>query len=64
MIGRPGGLSSAAAEAVAESGHGAPIRRIGVRDRHPDTASGAPFMRKRVDLPDGNEIRCWIEEHL
>jgi transketolase len=59
-----GGLGSATAEAIAESGWGVPFRRVGVPDRYATTSGSAGYLRRQVGFADREEIRRWLMEHL
>ncbi len=59
-----GGLGSATAEAVAESGHGVPFRRIGIPDRYTTTQGDFRYQRRLVGFPDIDEIRSWLKERM
>ncbi|MFI7110320.1 transketolase family protein [Nonomuraea sp. NPDC050227] len=59
-----GGLGSAAAEAIAESGHGVPFLRVGVPDRHAATSGSAEYLRQVVGFPSREQIRRWLLNRL
>jgi transketolase len=55
-----GGLGTAVAEAIAESGRGVPFRRIGIPDRHPYVTGSPAVVKKHLGMPNSNEILEWI----
>ncbi|MDF3290303.1 transketolase family protein [Streptomyces silvisoli] len=59
-----GGLGSAAAEAIAESGHGVPFRRIGIPDRYTTRQGDVFYQRREVGFSDLDEIRSWLKKHM
>lgn len=58
-----GGLGSAVAEAIAETGGGVPFRRVGVPDRYPDVTGSPDYLRHRFNVAGVRELREWISEH-
>jgi transketolase len=58
-----GGLGSAAAEAIAESGHGVPFKRIGIPDAYPTCQGDTAFLRGRLGVPGLEDIRIWLKEN-
>ncbi|MFI6991747.1 transketolase family protein [Nonomuraea wenchangensis] len=56
-----GGLGSAVAEAIAESGHGVPFLRVGVPDRHPHVAGDPHVVKKHMGMPGPEEVLAWIQ---
>ncbi|CAM5505939.1 Transketolase OS=Streptomyces alboniger OX=132473 GN=CP975_34105 PE=4 SV=1 [Streptomyces alboniger] len=55
-----GGLGSAVAEVVAESGSGVPFLRVGVPDRHPHVAGEPSVVKKHMGIPGREEVLAWI----
>jgi transketolase len=58
-----GGLGSAAAEAIAESGHGVPFRRVGIPDVYPTCQGDPAYLRDRLGFAGLDDIRIWLKEH-
>jgi transketolase len=57
-----GGLGSAVAEVIAETGRGVPFRRVGLQDRYPYVVGDAPFLRKHLGVPSSDELFNWIAD--
>jgi transketolase len=55
-----GGLGSAVAEVVAESGSGVPFLRVGVPDRHPHVAGEPSVVKRHMGIPGREEVIAWI----
>jgi transketolase len=58
-----GGLGSAAAEALAESGHGVPFRRCGFPDRYTTVSGDVAFLRAVAGYPDADDVKDWFRRH-
>lgn len=59
-----GGLGSAVAEAVAETGSGVPFRRVGVPDQYPDVTGSPEYLRRHLKIAGVQELQEWIGEQL
>lgn len=49
-----GGLGSAVAEVIAESGKAVPFKRVAIADRYSHTVGSQHYLRKAFDLLDLN----------
>ncbi|MFG3012228.1 transketolase family protein [Streptomyces cinerochromogenes] len=59
-----GGLGSAVAEAIAETGRGVPFQRVGVPDRYPYVVGTTDYLHEHFGMLGVSEIRAWLEECL
>jgi len=59
-----GGLGSAVAEAIAETGRGVPFRRIGVPDRYPYVVGSLGYLTEHFGMPGVSELRAWIVDQV
>lgn len=59
-----GGLGSAVAEAIAETGSGVPFRRVGVPDRYPYVVGTPDYLGEHFGVPGVSELRKWLDEHI
>jgi transketolase len=55
-----GGLGSAVAEAIAETGQGVPFRRVGIPDQYPHVVGTPDFLAGHFGIPGVPELRAWI----
>ncbi|MEW2289194.1 transketolase C-terminal domain-containing protein [Streptomyces sp. NPDC047841] len=58
-----GGLGSAVAEAIAETGRGVPFRRVGVPDRYPYVVGNSDYLARHFGTPGVPEILDWLDEN-
>lgn len=58
-----GGLGSAVAEVIAETGCGVPFRRIGIPDRYTYVVGRAEYLKRHVGIPDAAALLPWIKKH-
>lgn len=59
-----GGLGSAVAEVIAESGAGVPFCRVGVPDRYPYVVGSHDYLRGHFGIPGVPELQKWLGEHF
>ncbi|MET7641184.1 transketolase C-terminal domain-containing protein [Streptomyces sp. NPDC005438] len=58
-----GGLGSAVAEAIAETGRGVPFRRVGVPDRYPYVVGTPEYLNGHFGIPGVPELTKWLTEN-
>ncbi|WP_405160859.1 hypothetical protein OG203_31405 [Nocardia sp. NBC_01499] len=58
-----GGLGSAVAEAIADTGRGVPFRRVGVPDRYPYVVGSPDYLNNHFGIPGFPELLAWISDH-
>ncbi|WHT16353.1 transketolase C-terminal domain-containing protein [Crossiella sp. CA-258035] len=56
-----GGLGTAVAEAIAETGRGVPFRRVGVPDEYPYIVGTPDYLHGHFNIPGVPELRDWLE---
>jgi transketolase len=59
-----GGLGSAVAEAIAETGRGVPFRRIGVPDQYPYVVGTPEYLTRHFGIPGVPELRTWLIDQV